>query len=76
MKKRLYFILFGFYNIVIKSIFYVTGIKNGRSCRFHPTCSVYARECFIKYPATKAFVKTLKRILKCHPWSSGGVDLS
>jgi len=75
MKKSIYSILFKFYNTIIKAIFYITGIQNGGSCKFHPTCSVYARESFIKHPPTKAFVKTVKRIMKCHPWSSGGVDL-
>ena len=43
-------------------------------CRFRPTCSEYAVECFTKYPVHKAFVLTLKRLSKCHPFGGKGYD--
>ena len=45
-------------------------------CRFYPTCSQYAEECFQRFPFWKAFMLTVKRLLKCHPWNSQehGVD--
>ena len=43
-------------------------------CRFYPSCSQYAHDAFVKYPFTKALGKTLWRLLRCHPFSSGGVD--
>ncbi len=46
----------------------------GAHCRFHPTCSEYAIEAFEKLPASKAFILTARRILRCGPWSAGGVD--
>ena len=51
-----------------KSFFY-------NSCKFEPTCSNYAIECFTKFNFFKAFYKTLVRILKCNPWfNTGGYD--
>ncbi|MDP2360672.1 MAG: membrane protein insertion efficiency factor YidD [bacterium] len=44
-------------------------------CRFHPTCSAYAHEAFGKYGFATALRKTLWRLLRCHPFSRGGLDL-
>lgn len=45
------------------------------NCRYVPTCSEYARQCFLKYPIYKAILKTLWRLLRCNPLSKGGLDL-
>lgn len=45
------------------------------SCRFYPTCSVYAMEAIEKYGALRGGWLALKRIGKCHPFHKGGVDL-
>lgn len=44
------------------------------SCRFVPTCSVYAMEAIEKYGLLKGGFLALKRILKCHPFHPGGYD--
>jgi putative membrane protein insertion efficiency factor len=51
------------------------GIKQEKTCRFYPSCSEYAKECFNKYPIHIATKKTFFRICKCNPWNKGGVDL-
>jgi len=43
-------------------------------CKFHPTCSEYAYQAIKKYGLYKGGFKSIKRILRCHPWSSGGID--
>jgi len=43
-------------------------------CRFHPTCSRYAIEAFKKYGLIKGGYLASRRILRCHPWNSGGED--
>ncbi len=43
-------------------------------CRYTPSCSEYAVEAFKKYPKTKAFWLSLKRILRCAPWGGHGYD--
>ncbi|OGQ93166.1 MAG: membrane protein insertion efficiency factor YidD [Deltaproteobacteria bacterium RIFOXYA12_FULL_61_11] len=45
-----------------------------RSCRFHPTCSRYALECFERFGFFTALGKTLHRLLRCHPFHPGGHD--
>lgn len=43
-------------------------------CRFHPTCSQYALEAVMRHGALKGSWLSLKRVLKCHPFHSGGLD--
>lgn len=45
-----------------------------RTCRFYPTCSQYGKEAIEKYGAIKGLYLTIKRILRCHPFSKGGYD--
>ncbi|WP_456401176.1 membrane protein insertion efficiency factor YidD [Persephonella sp.] len=44
------------------------------SCRFYPTCSCYAIQSIEKYGAFKGTLKSIWRILRCNPFSRGGVD--
>lgn len=44
------------------------------SCRFYPTCSEYSVQALQKYGLIKGMWKSLKRILKCHPFHPGGHD--
>ncbi len=45
-----------------------------RTCRFEPRCSQYTYEIINKYGILRGGYLGLKRILKCHPWNSGGYD--
>ncbi|MEW6235774.1 MAG: membrane protein insertion efficiency factor YidD [Candidatus Omnitrophota bacterium] len=46
-----------------------------RSCRFYPTCSVYAAEVITTFGLFKGGFLSLIRISKCHPFHPGGVDM-
>lgn len=46
----------------------------GKNCRYQPTCSQYGKEAFEKHGFFRASFLTLKRILKCNPFSKGGFD--
>lgn len=46
----------------------------GNNCRFQPTCSKYTYEAISKYGTIKGLYLGAKRILRCHPYSSGGLD--
>lgn len=45
------------------------------SCRFYPTCSEYGLESFKRFGTIKGAYLTIRRILKCHPFHTGGLDL-
>ena len=52
---------------------YLSVISYG-SCRYHPTCSSYAKIQFENNNFFVAFFYTIIRILKCNPLFSGGFD--
>lgn len=44
------------------------------SCRYTPTCSVYAMEAIKKHGPLKGLYLACKRILRCHPLGGYGYD--
>lgn len=46
----------------------------GSNCRFYPTCSAYSIEALQAYGAFRGSLMSIGRILRCGPWSSGGLD--
>ena len=46
----------------------------GSSCRFEPTCSVYALQALQRFGAARGSYLMLHRIGRCHPWCDGGLD--
>ncbi|MDM0075295.1 membrane protein insertion efficiency factor YidD [Variovorax sp. J2P1-59] len=46
----------------------------GQSCRFEPTCSVYAIAALEQHGAATGSYLTLRRIARCQPWCDGGHD--
>lgn len=52
---------------------YISPLKKP-CCRFYPTCSEYTLQAVEKYGAVKGGWLGTKRILKCHPFNSGGYD--
>lgn len=46
----------------------------GHSCRFQPTCSIYALEALEKHGAFKGGYMAAVRIIRCNPWGGSGFD--
>lgn len=46
----------------------------GARCRFHPSCSDYAREALAARGALRGCGLSLARLLRCHPLHPGGYD--
>jgi len=44
------------------------------TCRFYPTCSNYAYQAIEKKGLIRGLALSLKRVLRCHPFSKGGYD--
>lgn len=44
------------------------------ACRYVPTCSEYAMEAVERYGALRGSAKAVWRVLRCHPFTRGGVD--
>lgn len=43
-------------------------------CKFIPTCSNYGIEAINTYGSIKGSILTIKRILRCNPFTKGGYD--
>lgn len=46
----------------------------GPVCRYYPSCSHYGYAAIDTHGAVKGTALTAWRILRCNPWSRGGVD--
>lgn len=44
------------------------------SCRFEPTCSVYAAEAIARHGALRGSALAARRLLRCRPCVRGGYD--
>jgi putative membrane protein insertion efficiency factor len=43
-------------------------------CKYHPSCSEYAVHAVRRYGVLRGAVLAGWRLLRCNPWSHGGVD--
>ena len=43
-------------------------------CKYHPTCSEYAVQAIRSYGILRGIVLATWRLVRCNPWSHGGVD--
>jgi putative membrane protein insertion efficiency factor len=43
-------------------------------CKYHPSCSTYAVGAIREFGPVKGLVLAGWRLLRCNPWSHGGVD--
>jgi putative membrane protein insertion efficiency factor len=53
---------------------YSVGLLFPASCKYHPSCSQYAIDALRKYGVVRGSLKAGWRLLRCNPWSHGGVD--
>jgi putative membrane protein insertion efficiency factor len=65
--KKLASTLIKFYRVCFSPFF-------GQHCRFHPTCSVYAHQAIHYYGLPLGVIKSVGRLLRCHPFAKGGID--
>jgi len=56
-------------------IYQITPLSSHSKCKYYPTCSNYAKEAIEIHGSLKGIFLTVKRILRCNPFSKGGVDL-
>jgi uncharacterized protein len=46
----------------------------GERCKYYPSCSEYAAQAIQRYGILRGLVLAGWRLLRCNPWSLGGVD--
>jgi len=64
---RLLLLLLGLYKRLLSPLL-------GQRCRFHPSCSDYARIAIARFGPVRGGTLALWRILRCQPLCAGGAD--
>lgn len=67
MPRNIFIFLILLYRKIVSPLY-------GNVCRYYPSCSAYALECFQKFNFFLAFIFVLFRVVRCNPFSSGGFD--
>lgn len=47
----------------------------GERCKYYPSCSEYAAQSILRFGILRGLVLAVWRLVRCNPWSLGGVDL-
>jgi putative membrane protein insertion efficiency factor len=61
-------------SFVVHSLFPSHGVAGAPTCKYHPSCSQYAADALRKHGILAGSLKAAWRILRCNPFSRGGVD--
>lgn len=67
MLGRLAALLLRLYQLTISRLY-------GDTCRYYPSCSEYGRQSLLRNGLLVGGLQTGWRLLRCNPWSRGGVD--
>ncbi len=60
--------------VVLKAYRAVISPLYGDVCRYHPSCSRYALEAIQQSGVFVGSALAVARIVRCNPWSRGGID--
>lgn len=61
-------------SVLLRAFFPSPGLAGAPTCKYHPSCSAYASGAVSKHGLVKGSAKAAWRLLRCNPWSHGGVD--
>lgn len=61
--------------VIFKAYQYLVSPWLGPHCRFHPSCSHYGIQALEDHGVVKGGQLLIRRLLKCHPFHPGGIDL-
>lgn len=63
-------------SLLLRSLVPGLGVPGAPTCKYHPSCSQYASDAIRAYGPIRGSLKAAWRILRCNPWSRGGVDFA
>ena len=59
---------------IIRSYQILLSPRIGQVCRYYPSCSHYGLAAVKVHGAGKGSLLAAWRVLRCHPWATGGVE--
>ena len=60
--------------LLLRAFFPSPGVAGAPTCKYYPSCSRYASLAYREFGVARGTMKTAWRLLRCNPWSRGGVD--
>ena len=60
--------------VVLRTYRAVISPLYGDVCRYYPSCSAYSLLAVQAHGLVKGSWLTARRLVRCHPWSPGGID--
>jgi putative membrane protein insertion efficiency factor len=60
--------------LLLRVFFPSPGVAGAPTCKYHPTCSEYSSLAYREFGPVRGTALTVWRLLRCNPWSHGGVD--
>ncbi len=60
--------------LLLRAFFPSPGVAGAPTCKYHPSCSAYSTLAYREFGLARGTVKTVWRLVRCNPWSGGGVD--
>jgi hypothetical protein len=61
-------------SLLLRAFFPSLGVAGAPTCKYHPSCSAYSTLAYREFGLVRGTLKTVWRLLRCNPWSRGGVD--
>jgi putative membrane protein insertion efficiency factor len=61
-------------SLALRAVLPSSGVAGAPTCKYHPSCSQYATDALRQYGPLRGSLKAGWRLLRCNPWSRGGVD--
>jgi putative membrane protein insertion efficiency factor len=61
-------------SLVVRAFFPSPGLADAPTCKYHPSCSSYASLAIREFGPVRGALLSAWRLLRCNPWSKGGVD--
>jgi uncharacterized protein len=61
-------------SLLLRAFLPPPGIAEAPVCKYHPSCSAYASLAIREFGLVHGGAKSAWRLLRCNPWSRGGVD--
>lgn len=61
-------------SLLIRAFVPNPGVAGLPVCKYYPSCSEYSSLAYREFGLIRGTIMTVWRLLRCNPWSRGGVD--